>query len=220
LLTAARQRRTLYLTAATHLSSRAFPSTVLSSTPSLAPSPSSYPVLLPGIDALNHKRAHPVSWVVDTTRADAPPRISLQVHAPTPAGEEVYNNYGAKPNAELILGYGFALEANAEDTCVFRVGGGGGGPAGTAHEVGLGAKNASAVYDEVLQRLRHAHSAQNGQDADPAAEWEDELDAADALGEMVEHALQRLPSIRDDDNEIRAEVHSMLVHYVEGTPLS
>ena len=53
-----------YLTASTYLSSRAFPSTLLSETPSLVSSPSSYPILLPGVDSLNHARAQPVSWVV------------------------------------------------------------------------------------------------------------------------------------------------------------
>lgn len=35
--------------------------------------------------------------------------------APIKAGEEVFNNYGAKPNDELLLGYGFVLQDNPED---------------------------------------------------------------------------------------------------------
>ena len=62
--------RELYLTAATHLSSRAFPSTLLSDTPSLVSTPTSYPVLLPGVDALNHARAQPVSWAVGARGGD------------------------------------------------------------------------------------------------------------------------------------------------------
>ena len=46
----------LYLTASTHLSSRAFPSTLLSDHPTLVSTPGSYPILLPGVDSLNHAR--------------------------------------------------------------------------------------------------------------------------------------------------------------------
>ncbi|KZT24935.1 hypothetical protein NEOLEDRAFT_379281 [Neolentinus lepideus HHB14362 ss-1] len=43
-----------YLTSSTYLSSRAITTPVLSRSPTLFPNPSSYPVLLPGVDALNH----------------------------------------------------------------------------------------------------------------------------------------------------------------------
>lgn len=83
----------MYLTAATYLSSRAFPSTLLSLAPSLVATPSSFPVLLPGIDALNHKRGQAVTWVVDGAGSSGP-AIGLVVHTPTPAGAEIFNNYG------------------------------------------------------------------------------------------------------------------------------
>lgn len=37
-------------------------------------------------------------------------------------GEEVFNNYGAKPNDELLLGYGFLLEDNPEDFVSVKLG--------------------------------------------------------------------------------------------------
>ncbi|KDQ54521.1 hypothetical protein JAAARDRAFT_38195 [Jaapia argillacea MUCL 33604] len=153
-----------YLTAATYVSSRSFPSTLLSPEPTLQITRDSYPVLLPGIDALNHLRGQPVSWVVsypptpeptppsqsdednDDSDSDSTPTptqtsfspsqiafpsssppttptISLVIHTPTPSGSELFNNYGPKPNAELILGYGFSVEGNADDTIVLRIGG-------------------------------------------------------------------------------------------------
>ena len=62
----------MYQKAATYLSSRAFPSTLLSSNPSLVVTPSSYPVLLPGVDMFNHKRAQPVSWTISHSDSSPP----------------------------------------------------------------------------------------------------------------------------------------------------
>ncbi|KAJ7228355.1 hypothetical protein GGX14DRAFT_346789 [Mycena pura] len=104
----------LYLTAATHLSSRAFSSTLLSQAVFLSSPPSDpEPILLPGIDSLNHARAEPVSWVQNYVGNGPVPgpgsTISLTLHNPIAAGAELFNNYGAKPNSELVLGYGFSL---------------------------------------------------------------------------------------------------------------
>ncbi|KAF9652445.1 SET domain-containing protein, partial [Thelephora ganbajun] len=120
-----------YLTAATYLSSRAFPSTLLLESSSVVTSKGSYPVLLPGVDSLNHARGRPVSWVVDPlppTDLSGDSRqqlgISLIIHSRTQSGGELLNNYGAKPNSELILGYGFSLKGNPDDTIVLSIGGG------------------------------------------------------------------------------------------------
>lgn len=40
----------------------------------------------------------------------------------TYTGAEVFNNYGAKPNDELLLGYGFVLEDNPEDFVSLKMG--------------------------------------------------------------------------------------------------
>ena len=60
------------------------------------------------------------------TRASrSEPALALVLHTPTSRGHELLNNYGPKPNAELILGYGFALPHNPDDTIVLRLGGAG-----------------------------------------------------------------------------------------------
>lgn len=131
------ERRERYLLASTYLSSRAFPSRLLHLPTPEDPTPStdSHPILLPGIDLLNHQPLHPVSWI--SSPATATPsstssaasasnsspsasssagRIAVILPSPTPAGEQVWNNYGGKPNDELLLAYGFTLADLSYDT--------------------------------------------------------------------------------------------------------
>lgn len=122
----------------------------------------------------------------------------------------------AKPNAELILGYGFVLEDNPEDTIVLSIGG---RPTAdkTASskrwEVGRDARGAQDVFDEVLVQLR---SGEVG-DVEDDNGWEDELDAADMLSEMVSAYLERLPAVPEDPSTaLRPEVRHMLEVYVTG----
>ncbi|EED83649.1 predicted protein [Postia placenta Mad-698-R] len=205
--------RERYLTASTYLSSRAFPSTLLSPTPSLAPSPDSHPVLLPGVDALNHARGQPVSWAVSTA-PNAPSSISLVLHNAHPAGAELFNNYGPKPNAELILGYGFALPHNPDDTIVLKLGGASAAQhaqhnnAVAGWEVGRGALGAEPVWEAVL-------AAVCDPDEEDERTVEDELCAADALEEMAQNLYDRLPK-GPPEGALRPEVTHMLEHYLEG----
>ncbi|KAI0370920.1 SET domain-containing protein [Pilatotrama ljubarskyi] len=223
-----------YLTASTYLSSRAFPSTVLSDSPSLVTTPSSYPVLLPGIDALNHARAHPVSWVVSsgksasTTSSPSEPSISLVIHAATPRGGELFNNYGPKPNSELILGYGFSLPNNPDDTIVLKIGGPSAAPSGSQSssdtssagrwEVGRNARGADPVWDAVLFAIGE-QSGDDEEDGDGVGRpsIEDQLCAADMLAEMAQNLYDRLPPFPPANAaEMRPEVVEMLDHYLEG----
>jgi hypothetical protein len=203
--------RESYLTAATYLSSRAFPSTVLSRTPSLQSSPSTKPILLPGIDALNHGRGQPVSWIVsydanETEIILQAPNISLVLHSSTSRGEELLNNYGPKPNSELILGYGFSLPQNPDDTIVLKIG----GLDGKKWEIGRSANGVEGLWNEIVGSIHEQHNS--------SPNYENHLDAASALVEMVEALLDRLPSNTDEPQgvDIRPEVSLMLHHYVEG----
>ncbi|KAH7909991.1 hypothetical protein BJ138DRAFT_1153968 [Hygrophoropsis aurantiaca] len=195
-----------YLTASTYLSSRAFPSSLLSKNPTIKYSPSSYPILLPGVDALNHARGQPVSWVVaEGVENTSQPSIALVSHVTTPAGQEIFNNYGPKPNSELILGYGFSLPQNPDDTIILRVGG-----SINKWEIGRDAQGADGLWAEIVSLVAE----------DPAEPtYEDDLGATDALLSMLETMLMRLPSIIDDDVEsasIRPSVKVMLQHYIQG----
>ncbi|KAH7924334.1 SET domain-containing protein [Leucogyrophana mollusca] len=196
-----------YLTASTYLSSRAFPSTLLSKNPSLEATPLSYPILLPGVDSLNHARGQPISWLVSHEGSTCPPEpsISLVTRRTTPAGHEIYNNYGPKPNSELILGYGFSLPQNPDDTILLRIGG-----SSNKWEIGRNARGAEGLWAEIVSLVAQDH-------AEPT--FEDDLDAVGALSDMVETMMNHLPHVPSDDVEdhlIRPAVKLMLEHYVEG----
>ncbi|KIM46435.1 hypothetical protein M413DRAFT_24163 [Hebeloma cylindrosporum] len=168
-----------YLTSATYLSSRAFPSTLLSPNPSLVSSPSTQPILIPGVDALNHARGHPVSWLVTfpddkgSTDGSPPPIISLVIHSSGVRGQELFNNYGPKPNSELILGYGFSIAHNPDDTIVLKIGGIG----GNKWEIGRNAQGVDGLWKEILSNF--CQPSQEG------PTYEDVLDASGTLQEMV-----------------------------------
>lgn len=50
------------------------------------------------------------------------PSISLVSSSVCEAGSQLFNNYGAKPNEELLLGYGFVLDSNPDDIVNLRLG--------------------------------------------------------------------------------------------------
>jgi len=236
--------RERFLTASTYLSSRAFPSTLLYSPSSSPPldrhqhqhqhQPDPYPVLIPGVDALNHARAQPVSWVVTSSSASAPAAISLVTHNASNPGSEIFNNYGAKPNSELLLGYGFTLPANPDDTILLKIGGAR-DPTTTAataaaaaaaaaarvrYEVGREAHGAAAVWGAIMDAVK----AENGEDDEEdseAPEWQIILDSADMLRSMTESLLGRLPravpvSVEAGTIKLRGDVVNMIGHYVSG----
>ncbi|KAI0339167.1 SET domain-containing protein [Trametopsis cervina] len=224
-----------YHWAATYLTSRAFPSTLLSDNPSLVFRPGSNPMLLPGIDALNHARGHPVSWEISHTSSTpselAKSSISHIIHKETPAGDELFNNYGLKPNAELILGYGFTLPNNPDDTIVLQIGGQPQRPGYTPAkwEVGRDASGAEPVWEAVKAAVKQQNSRGSGngvgsedieEPETPDDVDEEELWATEVLREMAEDLLSRLPQGMIDSTEVsktvRPEVATMLEHYVEG----
>lgn len=232
--------RERFLTASTYLSSRAFPSTLLSSSPSVVQRPDSYPVLIPGVDALNHARAQPVSWVVtsptsaqhgntSTSISASTSSISLVTHNASSAGTEIFNNYGAKPNSELLLGYGFTLPANPDDTIVLKIGGtrdttttntNAAAAAATAHEVGREARGAAAVWGAIVDAVR----AEEEEGEEETPEWQIILDSADMLRSMTKSLLARLPTPPtttevpgpEEPRALRGDVEEMIRHYVSG----
>jgi hypothetical protein len=205
-----------YLTAATYISSRGFPSSLLSPTPTLTTTKETKPVLLPGLDSLNHKRAQPVSWSVTfptgsggpltTASVARQPTISLILHTETAAGQELFNNYGSKPNAELILGYGFSLSNNPDDTILLKIGG-----IDKKWEIGRAVQGADALWDELLLVMTQ------DQHEDEQELYETQMDAADMLASMVQVLLEKLPSANTiKDRNLRPEVAKMWNDYIEG----
>lgn len=122
-----------YLATATYMSSRAFPSKLLDLPPDgeVTPQPTridgvSKPVLLPGVDIFNHARGQPILWLSSLVSipngSRGVPSISLVSSSVCEAGSQLFNNYGAKPNEELLLGYGFVLDSNPDDIVNLRLG--------------------------------------------------------------------------------------------------
>ncbi|KAM0815719.1 putative SET domain-containing protein [Seiridium cardinale] len=100
--------RPLYLWAYAIFTSRSFrPSLVLPEADSmqLPCAIDDFSVLLPLYDLGNHSPAARSSWTAD----HASQLVSLRCGEAYGVGEQVFNNYGMKTNAELLLGYGFIL---------------------------------------------------------------------------------------------------------------
>ncbi|WPH00255.1 ribosomal lysine n-methyltransferase set10 [Acrodontium crateriforme] len=69
-----------------------------------------FPVLFPVLDAGNHDPKASAEWNFEQGR------FGLVTHDSYAAGDEVFNNYGSwKPNAELLMGYGFCIPNNEAD---------------------------------------------------------------------------------------------------------
>ena len=82
--------------------------------------------LLPLLDMTNHRMRTPITW---TTTAAHDARVSFrtgEAGGGVRAGEEVFNNYGAKSNEEFLLGYGFCIADNPYDEYTVQLGGLGG----------------------------------------------------------------------------------------------
>ncbi|KAF8130332.1 hypothetical protein EV363DRAFT_1219306, partial [Boletus edulis] len=212
----------VYLIALTYLSSRAFPSSVLSSNPSLVSTPSTHPVLIPGLDLLNHKRGQPVSWIVscqdtfqdqDTNTSNtisivSHPNSDVDMGTTSPREElvEVFNNYGPKPNNELILGYGFSLPDNPDDTMTLQIGG-----SATSQKwvVGRNAHNVESLWSDIRNMITNGESDY---------EFEDDLETAAVLTDMVQAKLDGIKTVADvrQNDVIRPTVRAMLGHYIAG----
>jgi hypothetical protein len=153
-----------------------------------------------------------VSWAV-TSDASSPEdlSISLIVHDEVQPGREIFNNYGPKPNAEFVLGYGFALPDNPDDTVVLRVGSSA-SPSSSANgnEVGRHALGAEAVLADVRRLIQASRRESEG--------WELDLDSTEALLEMVETSLSALPSDETltSGEGVREQVVKIMRLYVAG----
>jgi hypothetical protein len=168
-----------------------------------------YPILIPGVDSLNHSRAHPISWVVSPGNNDAYNdqgyTVAIVHHIAAVQGKELLNNYGPKPNAEFVLGYGFSLPHNPDDTILLKLG----GFEGQRWEIGREARNAGGLWQEILTSFLESEGGE--------PTYEDILDAAGSLQEMTEKLLERLPQrITPESHAARPEVVKMFHNYIDG----
>ncbi|KAF9505830.1 hypothetical protein BS47DRAFT_1378233 [Hydnum rufescens UP504] len=221
-----------YVTAATYLSSRGFPSSLLSASPTTSPSDASYSILLPILDCLNHARRHPVSWLVTSSAPSTPTttthnlnksalHATLLLRSPTLAQTEVFNNYGPKPNSELLLGYGFIIPSNPEDTIVLKLGG-----SAHRHEISrdvftlAGCNGMRDLWAEVEMMV-----LTSGEDDESVTSmeggWEVTLEVCEALKDMVARKIDALPDLTSFTSSpnppaVRPDVTEMIIEYVQG----
>ncbi|KAF7563128.1 hypothetical protein G7046_g1022 [Stylonectria norvegica] len=64
-----------------------------------------FSVLLPLFDIGNHDMTTEINWELDKGGKNCELKVAKEYHP----GEQVFNNYSMKTNAELLLGYGFML---------------------------------------------------------------------------------------------------------------
>eukprot|EP00742_Colponemidia_sp_Colp-10_P007210 GILJ01007750.1.p1 GENE.GILJ01007750.1~~GILJ01007750.1.p1 ORF type:complete len:858 (-),score=95.10 GILJ01007750.1:66-2639(-) len=74
------------------------------------------PSLVPLCDILNHRYRAKISWFTGDTQYQF---ISGEKYN---RGDEVFNNYGGKGNDQFLLGYGFTIPDNSEDSYYVHLG--------------------------------------------------------------------------------------------------
>jgi hypothetical protein len=189
--------------------------------PSLS-DPNAEPILVPLLDSLNHSRATPVSWSVNRSPNRIPetvlkqvgrePSLSLVSHLPIKKGEEVFNNYGPKSNDELLIGYGFVIKNNPEDTMLLKL-------PGDERRFRIG-RNATGevtnVWNEIGRRLQESF-ASDGDDLDIVMA-ELELEVAQVLPEMLHGLKNKLPRLdsQQTTDTVKNDIKKMIQEYVKG----
>ncbi|KAL2752418.1 hypothetical protein ACRALDRAFT_2044239 [Sodiomyces alcalophilus JCM 7366] len=109
--------RLLYHWAYTIFTTRSFRPSRVVPNPEALPLPSGvavddFHVLMPLFDVGNHSPTAEVDWHTGAAGKEGPhsgPVTVLSTRTPYAAGEQVFNNYGPKTNAELLLAYGFVI---------------------------------------------------------------------------------------------------------------
>ena len=183
-----------------------------------------------------------MTWSVDKITAPDQPRglrtdleddgltLTLVISDAQPAGAELFNNYGPKPNASLVLAYGFALPDNPDDTILLSVGSSDISPGQKKlHEIGRDSRGMEELWEDVRGRLADGEQRDEEEGVDEemkarnitAREIELDLRTIAVLGEMLEDRMQKIPEIPDNSEtsppaEVRHAVYVMWQHYVKG----
>lgn len=208
-------------------------------------------ILIPGLDSINHRRGEKAHWLArcsDSTevtsatdrqkRADEGScsdgdHIVLMLETRYEAEEQIFNNYGAKTNEELLGSYGFTIPGGPDDAVSLLVGGGGAGDDGKAGErrPTYWRRDTEtipdALYDSIIEQLgMEAEEVPEGVSAREAArtDLECQLNVCEQLAEMFARkaaALGKLMMGGDDHSEsgelpIRPEVQVHIKEYLKG----
>lgn len=178
------------------------------------------------------RRGQPITWLSSPVTCDSGssvPAISFVAPEAIAADQQIFNNYGPKPNDELLLGYGFVLSPNPDDTVTLRLG------AANSEKVEemLKAKNVSmdqafvvakdgTLPKDLVEVVRvmlaaakppaHGHAHEGSEE-----ELQDELDTLEQLGGMLDDRLVAIEDAQKQvSGEVRDEVRLMCDVYVSG----
>lgn len=236
-----------FLYCCTMLSSRAFPSTLVSEQDSsralTAPETrdqSATPILLPGVDTLNHAYRARVTWLMD------PPCVRMQLNDATPAGVSVKNNYGPKSNEEFIAGYGFAITDNPHSFVALKLSVPEGVPERTrsmvlnaprdteedsrgrdasdedasVHLIKRDGRLPSALLRQMRALLAQQEELEDNDGSLDFLSWENELDVLTMLEDMLVVKLERTRkgsvALEDPPEVVRPDVLAMIREYRKG----
>jgi hypothetical protein len=167
------------------------------------------------------------------------PSISLVSSRPLDSYIQVFNNYGPKPNEELLLGYGFVLDPNPDDVVPLRLGGLGANVS-KAKKARLASKSLDPgrrwiikrdgqIERDLMEVLRivmgpeethdHDHDDEEDEDEEDHGHWQEEmeleLDVLGALGQMLEDKLVKL-EVTEAEVDVREDVREMCAVYRRG----
>jgi hypothetical protein len=145
--------------------------------------------------------------------------LSLVLHSGAEEHSELFNNYGTKPNSEFLLGYGFTLPSNPDDTMAFKLPG-----EEKRWEIGRkAAGDAQGLFEAVEERMKAQIDifAEDLEEVEEVERIELSLEAADLFEEMLQGLRMKLPTWVHENNyqpeaEIRPEVPEILRPYIEG----
>lgn len=151
-------------------------------------------------------------------------------------GDQLFNNYGPKPNDELLMGYGFAIPGNPDNTLPLKLGGASVPPAvqavlerekldaGQVFFVGADGELPKDLFKVVRILLGGGgeHEHEHGDDdedehaahAHEEAELELEADVLGMLGQMLEGKLAAIGDVPTDG--CRPEVVRDCLAYRDG----
>lgn len=105
------------------------------------------------------------------------------------------------------MGYGFSISSNPDDTIVLKIGGS--FEDGKKWEIGREARGVENMWTDLMKAFI--------QDSSQDPTYEDMLDASNALQEMVQNLIDRLPAeMTAEMTNIRVEVTAMFQDYLEG----
>lgn len=111
----------IWLWAASIFSSRSFTSALLPPELRAGDGDEPFPVLFPLVDIANHNPSARVTWFTNTAAQYCGSALEIKNDVTIGGGEQVWNNYAPKGNTELLLGYGFCVEDNPNDTVALAI---------------------------------------------------------------------------------------------------